>query len=64
MMTSFVARSLDRGALAFLAILAGLAVLVPALNLLVPETSALHLPSLSGSSAMSDLAKRLMCIAR
>ncbi len=45
MMTSFVARSLDRGALAFLAILAGLAVLVPALNLLVPETSALHLPT-------------------
>jgi urea transport system permease protein len=44
-MTSFVARSLDRGALAFLAILAGLAVLVPALNLLVPETSALHLPT-------------------
>ncbi len=45
MMTSFVARSLDRGALAFLAILAGLAILVPALNLLVPETSALHLPT-------------------
>ena len=45
MMTSFVARSLDRGALAFLAILAGLAVLVPVLNLLVPETSALHLPT-------------------
>jgi urea transport system permease protein len=45
MMTSFVARSLDRGALAFLAILAGLAVLVPALNLLVPETSVFHLPT-------------------
>jgi urea transport system permease protein len=45
MMTSFVARSLDRGALAFLAVLGGLAILVPALNLLVPETSALHLPT-------------------
>jgi urea transport system permease protein len=44
-MTSFVARSLDRGALAFLGILAGLAILVPALNLLVPETSVLHLPT-------------------
>jgi len=45
MMTSFVARSLDRGALAFLAVLGGLAILVPALNLLVPETSVLHLPT-------------------
>jgi urea transport system permease protein len=45
MMTSFVARSLDRGALAFLAVLGGLAILVPALNLLVPETSALHVPT-------------------
>jgi urea transport system permease protein len=44
-MASFIARSLDRGALAFLAVLAALAVLVPALNLLVPETSALHLPT-------------------
>jgi len=45
MMTSFVARSLDRGALAFLAVLGGLAILVPVLNLLVPETSVLHLPT-------------------
>jgi urea transport system permease protein len=44
-MTSFVARSLDRGALAFLAVLGGLAILVPVLNLLVPETSVLHLPT-------------------
>jgi urea transport system permease protein len=44
MMTSFVARSLDRGAVAFLAVLAILAVLVPALNLLVPPSSPLHLP--------------------
>jgi urea transport system permease protein len=45
MMTSFVARSLDRGAVAFLVVLGALAILVPALNLLVPETSALHLPT-------------------
>jgi urea transport system permease protein len=45
MMTSFVARSLDRGALAFLAVLGCLAILVPALNLLVPETSVFHLPT-------------------
>jgi urea transport system permease protein len=45
MITSFVARSLDRGAAAFLVALAVLAVLVPALNLLVPATSALHVPT-------------------
>jgi urea transport system permease protein len=44
MMTAFVARSFDRGAIVFLAVLAALAVLVPALNLLVPATSALHIP--------------------
>jgi urea transport system permease protein len=44
MMTSFVARSFDRGAIAFLVVLAALAVLVPALNLLVPPSSPLHLP--------------------
>jgi urea transport system permease protein len=45
MMASFVIRSLDRGAIAFLAVLGVLAILVPALNLLVPETSMLHLPT-------------------
>jgi urea transport system permease protein len=44
MMTAFVARSFDRGAIAFLVALAALAVLVPALNLLVPQSSALHVP--------------------
>ena len=44
MMTAFVARSLDRGALAFLVVLAALAVLVPALNLLVPQASPFHVP--------------------
>jgi urea transport system permease protein len=44
MMTSFVARSFDRGATAFLVVLAVLAVLVPALNLLAPPSSPLHLP--------------------
>ena len=44
-MTAFVARSLDRGATAFLLALAVVAVLVPALNLLVPPASSLHLPT-------------------
>jgi urea transport system permease protein len=44
MMTSFVARSFDRGAVAFLVVLAALAVLVPALNLLVPPGSPFHVP--------------------
>ena len=38
-------RALDRGAIAFLAVLAAIGVLVPALNLLVPAASSLHLSS-------------------
>src|SRR5262247_1579159 len=38
-------RSLDRGAIVFLAVLAVLAVLVPALNLLTPDSSPLHVPT-------------------
>jgi urea transport system permease protein len=38
-------RSLDRGATAFLIAIAAIAVLVPALNLLVPESSAFHVPT-------------------
>ena len=45
MMTSFIARSLDRGGILFLAVLAALAVLVPALNLLTPDSSPLHVPT-------------------
>jgi urea transport system permease protein len=41
----FLTRSLDRGAVAFVIVIAALAVLVPALNLVVPPTSALHLPT-------------------
>jgi urea transport system permease protein len=44
MITGFVARSFDRGAIAFLVVLAVIAVLVPALNLLVPPGSPFHLP--------------------
>jgi len=44
MITGFVARSFDRGAVAFLVVLAALALLVPALNLLVPPSSPVHLP--------------------
>jgi urea transport system permease protein len=38
-------RILDRGALGFIGILAALAVLVPLLNLLLPPTSPLHVPT-------------------
>ncbi|HYW59065.1 MAG TPA: urea ABC transporter permease subunit UrtC [Xanthobacteraceae bacterium] len=40
-----MARSLGRGGLVFLAVLAALAVLVPALNLLTPDSSPLHVPT-------------------
>jgi urea transport system permease protein len=42
---NLVLRSLDRGALAFLAILAAIGILVPLLNLMVPEASPFHLSS-------------------
>src|SRR5262249_12444116 len=45
MITGFVARSFDRGAVAFLVVLAALAVLVPALNLLLPPSSPFHVPT-------------------
>jgi urea transport system permease protein len=38
-------RSLDRGAVAFVAVIVALAVLVPVLNFAVPPSSALHLPT-------------------
>ena len=38
-------RALDRGAIAFLVVLAAIGVLVPALNLLVPASSSFHLSS-------------------
>jgi urea transport system permease protein len=38
-------RSLDRGAVAFVAVIVALAVLVPVLNLAVPPSSALYLPT-------------------
>ena len=45
MSSHFLIRSLDRGAVAFVLVIAALAVIVPALNLAVPPTSALHLPT-------------------
>jgi urea transport system permease protein len=45
MSSHFLIRSLDRGAVAFVIVIAGLAVIVPALNLVVPPSSALHLPT-------------------
>jgi urea transport system permease protein len=45
MITGLVLRSLDRGAIAFLAIVAAIAILVPVLNLMVPATSPFHLSS-------------------
>ncbi|MBO0757548.1 MAG: urea ABC transporter permease subunit UrtC, partial [Bradyrhizobiaceae bacterium] len=44
MMASLL-RALDRSSAAFLILTAALAVVVPTLNLAVPETSALHLPT-------------------
>jgi len=44
-MTAFLARSFDRGGTAFLVVLAAIAILVPALNLLTPATSAVHVPT-------------------
>ena len=44
-MTSVLSRSLNHHALAFLAALAVIAVVVPVLNLAVPETSAFHVPT-------------------
>jgi urea transport system permease protein len=45
MITGPILRSLDRTAVAFLIVLAAIAVLVPALNLLVPPSSPFHLPA-------------------
>jgi urea transport system permease protein len=45
MMTSFVARSFDRGAIVFLVVLAACALVVPLLNLAVPASSPLHMPT-------------------
>ncbi|WP_439515804.1 urea ABC transporter permease subunit UrtC [Oceanibaculum nanhaiense] len=41
----FLLRGLDRGGLIFLAIILGVGILVPALNLLTPPDSALHVPN-------------------
>ncbi len=45
MSSHFLIRSLDRGAVAFVIVVAALAVLVPALNLAIPDSSSLHLPT-------------------
>jgi urea transport system permease protein len=45
MITSFLLRSLDRKILIAIGMLLALAIVVPALNLLMPETSALHIPT-------------------
>jgi urea transport system permease protein len=45
MIAGFVARSFDRGAIAFLIALAAIAVIVPVLNLAVPASSPLHVPT-------------------
>ena len=45
MTTHILIRSLDRSATIFLIVLAAAAVVVPILNLAIPETSALHLPT-------------------
>ncbi|TMK00664.1 MAG: urea ABC transporter permease subunit UrtC, partial [Alphaproteobacteria bacterium] len=45
MIGDVVLRSLDRGAIAFLATLAAIGILVPVLNLVLPPTSSFHLSS-------------------
>ena len=45
MSSHFLIRSLDRGAVAFIVVIVALAVLVPVLNLVVPPSSVLHLPT-------------------
>jgi urea transport system permease protein len=44
-MTASLSRTFDRSGLIFLAVLAVAAVIVPLLNLAIPETSSLHLPT-------------------
>jgi len=44
-MNGFLIRTLDRGAMIFLALVAAAAILVPASNLLLPESSPLHVPT-------------------
>jgi urea transport system permease protein len=41
----FIIRSLDRGAMMFVIVIAAIAILIPVLNLAVPQSSALHLPT-------------------
>src|SRR3984885_3623932 len=45
MTTHILIRSLDRGATLFLIVVAAIAIAVPILNLAVPESSALHIPT-------------------
>jgi urea transport system permease protein len=45
MISSLVFRSLDRASIGFVAVLVAFAVAIPALNLLLPETSPLHVPT-------------------
>jgi urea transport system permease protein len=44
-MSAMLARSLDRGTILFLLVLTAVGIAVPLLNLLTPETSALHIPT-------------------
>ena len=45
MTTHILIRSLDRGATLFLIVIAAIAILVPVLNLALPESSAFHIPT-------------------
>jgi urea transport system permease protein len=45
MITATIIRSLDRGAMAFLVVLAAIAVIVPLLNLALPPSSPFHVPT-------------------
>src|SRR6202165_3697809 len=45
MISASLARSLDRTSIVFLAVIAAIAILVPVLNLALPEASAFHIPT-------------------
>jgi hypothetical protein len=58
MITGLVARSLDRGAIVFLVILAAIGILVPVLNLMMPVTSPFICHRISWRCSASTFALR------
>ncbi len=63
MITAFILRALEGRILVAIAILMGVAVLVPALNLLTPPDSALHIPTYAVSLMGKYLCYALLALA-